>query len=63
VNVGHSLIVERIAKVLLYTQGRRYAPDLRCMARGLGVSTRTVRRYLSAIEAAGWPMGQWRDAK
>jgi predicted DNA-binding transcriptional regulator YafY len=55
-----SQIVERLARVLLYTARRRYAPDLRVMARGLNVSERTIRRDLQALEAAGWPMPRWR---
>lgn len=46
--------------VLLYTARRRYAPNLKAMARGLGVSERTLRRDLEALERAGWPMPIWR---
>ena len=53
-------IVRRLAMVLLYTARRRYAPDIKVMARGLGVSERTIRRDLEALEEAGWPMPQWR---
>lgn len=56
-------IVRRLAMVLLYTARRRYAPSLRVMARGLGVSERTIRRDLDALEAAGWPMPVWRSNK
>jgi predicted DNA-binding transcriptional regulator YafY len=54
-------IVRRLAMVLLYTAKRRYAPSIKCMARGLGVCERTIRRDLEALEEAGWPMPRWRD--
>lgn len=54
-------IVYRLAMLLLYTNRRRYAPSLKCLARGLGCSERTVRRYLDALERVGWPMPKWRD--
>lgn len=59
-NQGRCAIVRRLAMLLRYTHGRRYAPDLVCLARGLGVSTRTIRRDLEALEAAGWPVPKWR---
>lgn len=62
-NQSRGDVVRRLAMVLLYTARRKYAPDIQVMARGLNVSTRTVRRYLEALEDAGWPMPRWRDEK
>lgn len=53
---GRTAIVRRLAHTLLYTNTSRYRPDVRTMARGLGVSTRTVLRDLQALEEAGWPL-------
>lgn len=58
---NRSALVRRLAMVLLYTAKRRYAPDVKCLARGLHVSERTIRRDLEALEDAGWPMPKWRD--
>lgn len=56
-------IVRRLAMLLLYTNRRRYAPDLTVLARGLQVSERTLRRDLAALEEAGWPMPIWRHER
>lgn len=55
-NEGRAAIVRRLAMVLLYTNQRRYMPAPKVMARGLGVSVRTVIRDLNALEEAGWPL-------
>jgi predicted DNA-binding transcriptional regulator YafY len=56
VHEGRTAIVRRLAYVLLYTARCRYRPRLEAIARGLGVSVRTVARDVAALEAAGWPM-------
>lgn len=56
-------ILRRLAAISRYMTGRRYAPDLRCLARGLGVSERTIRRDLEAMEAEGYDLPKWRDAR
>jgi predicted DNA-binding transcriptional regulator YafY len=53
---GRAQIVRRLAAVLLYTNTARCQPSLATMARGLGVSERTIRRDLDALIEAGWPM-------
>ena len=53
---GREAVVRRVAALLLYTNTSRWMPSSRTMARGLGVSVRTVNRYLAAIEEAGWPL-------
>lgn len=58
---GRGQIVRRLAAVLLYTATSRSNPDPRVIARGLGVSWRTIDRDLDALEEAGWPMPEGRD--
>jgi predicted DNA-binding transcriptional regulator YafY len=53
----------RMAALLRYMQGRRYSIELRVLARGLGVCERTIRRDLEALEAAGFSLPRWRDAR
>jgi predicted DNA-binding transcriptional regulator YafY len=52
-------IARRLAALMAYLHGRRYI-DIRVIARGLNVSTRTVRRDLEALEAAGIPVPRYR---
>jgi predicted DNA-binding transcriptional regulator YafY len=40
-------------------EGQRYV-RLEVLAEAHGVSTRTMRRYLNALDGAGWPVPQWR---
>jgi predicted DNA-binding transcriptional regulator YafY len=54
-------LVRRLAALMRYCEGRRYAINLRGVARGLGVCERTIRRDLEALEQAGWPVPRWRD--
>ena len=44
-------IVLRLARLL---EGRRYRPSASHLAETLGVSRRTVIRYLSVLRRAGW---------
>ena len=53
---GRTAVIRRLAALLLYTNTCRWRPTLKTMARGLGVSERTARRYLDALEESGWPM-------
>jgi predicted DNA-binding transcriptional regulator YafY len=52
----------RLAALMFYLRGRRYV-DLRVIARGLNVSTRTLRRDLEALEYAGWQLPTWRTLR
>jgi len=46
----------RIAALILTAQSHRYLPSLEDLAREHGVSTRTIRRDLEALEAVGVPL-------
>ena len=54
---GREAQIDRLAKVLLYTATARLRPSAVTIARGLGISERTAKRYLVSLERAGWPMG------
>lgn len=58
-NRDRNRVARRLAALMFYLQGRRYV-DLQVLARGLNVSTRTVRRDLEALEGAGWPVPVYR---
>lgn len=51
----------RFAALIRYCGHRRYLPPLEVIARGLNCSTRTVRRYLEALEQAGFDVPKWRN--
>lgn len=53
-------MARRFAALIRYCGHRRYLPELEVLARGLGCSTRTVRRYLTALENAGFDVPKWR---
>jgi predicted DNA-binding transcriptional regulator YafY len=58
---GREAIVERLARLLLYTNQCRWMPTYRTIARGLDISERTARRYIDTLERVGWPMPTRRD--
>ncbi len=53
---GRDRVARRVVALIRLLQGHRYMPPLRELVDCLGVSERTVCRYLDAIEQAGWPM-------
>lgn len=55
-NTDRARIARQVVQLLRLVQGQRYMPDMAGMARELGVSRRTVCRYVDAIEQAGWPL-------
>lgn len=55
-NEGRDRVARRVVALILRLQGHRYMPPLRALVDHLGVSERTVCRYLDAIEQAGWPL-------
>lgn len=58
-NAGRNRVARRLSRLMFYLQGRRYI-DLKVIARGLGVTEKTVRRDLAALEEAGWPVPRYR---
>ena len=48
-----SRLIVRLARLILYLNGRRYMPDPQVLAAQLGVSERTLYRDLAALEEAG----------
>lgn len=55
-NRDRGRIARQVARLLRVIEGRRTLPTLDALAGELGVSRRTVIRYLDAIEQAGWPV-------
>ena len=49
-------VARQVVALIRLLDGRRYMPPHADLARELGVCRRTVRRYLDAIEHAGWPL-------
>jgi predicted DNA-binding transcriptional regulator YafY len=56
-------VVRTAAQLARLLQGCRYAPSIARLADDIGVSKRTVYRYLGAFEAAGWQMPKWRQER
>lgn len=59
---GRTAELRRMARILLMLMGQERMPNIRWMAATLDVSTRTVRRYLDALEEAGWKLPARRNA-
>lgn len=57
-NRYRNALAVNMARVMVALQGRRYMPLHRELAAELGMNLRTLRRYLDALEQAGWPMPQ-----
>lgn len=55
-NRDRARIARHVARLMWKLQGRRRLPPVDALAADLGVSSRTVWRYLRAIEEAGWPV-------
>lgn len=51
---GRNTVAIRLARLMRFLAGRRRVPALGVLASHLEVHPRTVRRYLEALEAAGW---------
>ena len=51
--------LRRVFKLILWLEGRRYVV-LQQVADELGVCKRTARRYMEALEEAGWKVPKWR---
>jgi predicted DNA-binding transcriptional regulator YafY len=51
--------LKRLLSLALWLQGRRYV-SLREVVEEFGVHKRTARRYLVALEEAGWKVPVWR---
>lgn len=57
-----SRLIVRLARLILYLNGRRYMPDAQILAAQLGVSVRTLFRDLAALEEAGMVLPKrWTD--
>lgn len=55
-------IARRLCALVRYLDGRRFMPDVKVIARGLGVSHRTIYRDLDALEQAGFVLPKrWND--
>jgi predicted DNA-binding transcriptional regulator YafY len=54
-------VVRTAAQLARLLAGYRYAPSIARLADDLGVSKRTVYRYLGAFETAGWALPKWRQ--
>lgn len=53
----------RLLRLARQLDGRADVPPLARLAHDYGVCTRTIRRDLAALAAAGWPVPPWgRDA-
>lgn len=50
---GRNLLAIRLVSLHQYALRQRYMPPLDTLAREFGVCTRTIRRDLEALEAAG----------
>lgn len=46
-------LIVRIARLILFLNGRRHMPDVQTLAAQLGVTPRTLYRDLAALEEAG----------
>ena len=55
-NSDRARIARQVAALLLELKNRRSFPRVVVLAHALGVTPRTVYRYLEAIEQAGWPL-------
>jgi predicted DNA-binding transcriptional regulator YafY len=55
-NCDRARIARQVAALLLTLQNKRRMPHVEWLASELGVTTRTVYRYLNAVEQAGWPL-------
>lgn len=55
-NSDRGRVARNIARLMWRLNGRRRLPPVSVLAADLGVSRRTVWRYLKAIEEAGWPV-------
>ena len=62
---GRDRVARRIVTLIRRLEGHRYMPPLRELVEHLGVSERTVCRYLDAIEHAGWPLPKrgWHESE
>lgn len=50
----------RCLRVARAIDGQRYI-DIKALAESQGLHQRTIRRYLIALERAGWTVGLWRS--
>lgn len=57
---GRNWTLRRVLGLARRIDGMRMLPSLDLLADEFGVSTRTIRRDLYALEQAGWPMPQFR---
>jgi predicted DNA-binding transcriptional regulator YafY len=55
-NMDRARVARQVATLLRLLDGKRVMPAMSDLARELGVSHRTVYRYLDAVEQAGWPL-------
>lgn len=53
----------RALRLMRRLQGLRYAPTLEALAVEFGVTTRTIRRDLGALEMVGHPLPRYRKNK
>jgi len=53
---GRSVIVRRLARLMVLCETRRVLPSLQDLAQELGVHPRTIRRDLAVLSEAGWPV-------
>lgn len=57
-NMNRGAIAKQTVQLIRLLEGRRYMPTHAWLADEMRVTTRTVRRYLDALEQAGWPLPQ-----
>lgn len=55
-NINRNIVARYVVRLLRVLDGKRYMPRLEDIAAEMGVSKRTVCRYLDALELEGWPL-------
>lgn len=59
---GRDSTARHLVTLIRLLEGRRYMPTRAELARQLGLSKRSITRYVNALEEAHWPLPKsWHD--